>query len=147
MALSEVYQGLQTGVIDGTENVVSNFYTQKMYEVQKYLTLTDHGYIGYAVIVEQEVLGRSAARHSHHARGCDEGRHAFRRRYRRGRENDDALDGVRKSGKTQVIELTADEKRAWKKALVKVHAEMAGRIGKPMLDEIYRETGFDPKKP
>ncbi|MBV5317275.1 MAG: DctP family TRAP transporter solute-binding subunit, partial [Desulfobulbaceae bacterium] len=51
LAFSEVYQALQTGVVDGTENPISNFYTQKMFEVQKYMTITDHGYLGYAVIV------------------------------------------------------------------------------------------------
>ena len=40
MAFSEVYQALQTGVVDGTENPPSNLYTQKMYEVQKFLTLS-----------------------------------------------------------------------------------------------------------
>ena len=54
MAFSEVYQALQTGVVDGTENPPSNFYTQKMHEVQKYMTLSDHGYIGYAVIVNKK---------------------------------------------------------------------------------------------
>ena len=54
MAFSEVYQALQTGVVDGTENPPSNLYTQKMHEVQKYLTLTDHGYLGYAVIVNKK---------------------------------------------------------------------------------------------
>ena len=54
MAFSEVYQALQTGVVDGTENPPSNFYTQKMHEVQKYLALTDHGYLGYAVIVNKK---------------------------------------------------------------------------------------------
>ena len=54
MAFSEVYQALQTGVVDGTENPPSNFYTQKMYEVQKYLALTNHGYLGYAVIVNKK---------------------------------------------------------------------------------------------
>ena len=63
MAFSEVYQALQTGVVDGTENPLSNLYTQKMFEVQKYLTITDHGYLGYAVIVEQEVLGWPAGRY------------------------------------------------------------------------------------
>jgi C4-dicarboxylate-binding protein DctP len=38
MAFSEVYQALQTGVVDGAENTYSNIYTQKMHEVQKYLT-------------------------------------------------------------------------------------------------------------
>src|SRR5205809_6897132 len=54
MAFSEVYQALQTGVVDGTENPPSNLYTQKMYEVQKYLTISDHGYLGYAVIVNKK---------------------------------------------------------------------------------------------
>ncbi len=54
MAFSEVYQALQTGVVDGTENPISNFYTQKMHEVQKHLTLTNHGYLGYAVIVNKK---------------------------------------------------------------------------------------------
>ncbi|NVO07035.1 MAG: DctP family TRAP transporter solute-binding subunit, partial [Rhodoferax sp.] len=46
MAFSEVYQALQTGVVDGTENPISNFYSQKMNEVQKHLSLTNHGYLG-----------------------------------------------------------------------------------------------------
>ena len=54
MAFSEVYQALQTGVVDGQENTPSNMYTQKMHEVQKFTTLTDHGYIGYAVIVNKK---------------------------------------------------------------------------------------------
>ena len=54
MAFSEVYQALQTGVVDGTENPISNLYTQKMHEVQKHLTLTEHGYLGYAVITNKK---------------------------------------------------------------------------------------------
>src|SRR5262244_1923121 len=54
MAFSEVDVSLQTKVVDGTENPPSNLYTQKMHEVQKYLTLSDHGYLGYAVIVNKK---------------------------------------------------------------------------------------------
>ena len=54
MAFSEVYQALQTGVVDGTENPHSNLYTQKMNEVQKHITITDHGYLGYAVVVNKK---------------------------------------------------------------------------------------------
>ena len=53
MAFSEVYTALQQGVVDGTENPVSNFYTQKMNEVQKHMTMSNHGYLGYAVIVNK----------------------------------------------------------------------------------------------
>ena len=54
LPFSEVYQALQTGVVDGTENPISNLYTQKMYEVQKHLAMTEHGYLGYAVIVNKK---------------------------------------------------------------------------------------------
>src|SRR5712664_1387209 len=54
MAFSEVYQALQTGVVDGQENTPSNMYTQKFHEVQKYTTLSDHGYIGYVVVVNKK---------------------------------------------------------------------------------------------
>src|ERR1700674_1606394 len=54
MAFSEVYQALATGVVDGTENPPSNEYTQKMHEVQKYTMLSEHGYVGYAVIANKK---------------------------------------------------------------------------------------------
>lgn len=54
MAFSEVYQALQTGVVDGTENQPSNIYTQKMNEVQTHATVSNHGYLGYAVIVNKQ---------------------------------------------------------------------------------------------
>ena len=53
LAFSEVYQAMQTGVVDGNENTPSNCYTQKMHEVQKHATISNHGYIGYAVIVNK----------------------------------------------------------------------------------------------
>ena len=51
---------------------------------------------------------------------------------------------MRKSGKTQVLTLTPDEKAAWKKALVPVHKELEGRIGKDLIQSVYKETGFTP---
>jgi C4-dicarboxylate-binding protein DctP len=145
MAFSEVYQALQTGVVDGTENPVSNFYTQKMHEVQKYLTISDHGYLGYAVIVNKKFWEGLPA----DIRTVLEAAMADATKYADDiakKENDDALEGVRKSGKTQIITLTADEKKAWRKALVKVHQENESRIGSDLIQSIYKETGFDPAK-
>ena len=145
MAFSEVYQALQTGVVDGTENPPSNLYTQKMHEVQKYLTLSDHGYLGYAVIVNKKfwdglppdirkTLDEAMADATKYADDIAK------------EENDKALEAVKKSGRTQIITLTPDEKKAWKKALVKVHQENESRIGKDLIQSIYKETGFDPNK-
>jgi C4-dicarboxylate-binding protein DctP len=50
MAFSEVYQALQTGTVDGQENPWSNIYSQKMHEVQKYITESNHGVVDYMVV-------------------------------------------------------------------------------------------------
>ena len=50
MSFAEVYQGLQTGVVNGTENTWSNYESQNVYEVQKFFTESDHGAIDYMVI-------------------------------------------------------------------------------------------------
>jgi len=145
MAFSEVYQALQTGVVDGTENPPSNLYTQKMHEVQKYLTLSDHGYLGYAVIVNKKFWDGLPPDIRKTLEQCMKESTKFANDIAM-RENNDALEAVRKSGKTQIITLTPDEKKAWKKALVKVHQENESRVGKELIQEIYKETGFDPKK-
>ena len=86
MAFSEVYQALQTGVVDGTENPPSNFYTQKMHEVQKYLALTNHGYLGYAVIVNKKFWDGLPRGHPDHAGRRDEGCHQAGGRHRQAGE-------------------------------------------------------------
>ena len=75
MAFSEVYQALQTGVVDGQENTWSNIYTQKMHEVQKYITVTNHGYIGYVVVVNKKFWDGLPADIRDAARQGDEGSH------------------------------------------------------------------------
>jgi len=143
MAFSEVYQALQTGVVDGTENPPSNFYTQKMHEVQKYLALTNHGYLGYAVIVNKKFWDGLPPE----VRATLEGAMKDATKYANDiakKENDDALEAVKKSGRTQIITLTPEEKAAMKKALVAVHKENESRVGKETIAEVYKETGFKP---
>ena len=145
MAFSEVYQALQTGVVDGTENPISNLYTQKMHEVQKHLTLTEHGYLGYAVIVNKKFWDGLPA---DVRKQLDEAMiQATRYANQIAKvENDQALDAVKKSGKTTVYVPTKEERSAFKKALVPVHQKMTGRIGKETIDSVYKATGFDPNK-
>src|SRR5690349_25150402 len=136
MAFSEVYQALQTGVVDGTENPPSNFYTQKMHEVQKYLALTDHGYLGYAVIVNKKFWDGLPG----DVRATLEGAMKDATKYANEiakKENDDALEAVRRSGKTEIITLAPEQRAAMKKALVVVHKDNEGRIGKEIIAEVY----------
>jgi C4-dicarboxylate-binding protein DctP len=144
MAFSEVYQALQTGVVDGTENPPSNLYTQKMHEVQKYLTLSEHGYVGYAVIVNKNFWTSLAADLRGTLDTCmQEATKTANENARK--DNADAIEAVRKSGRTQIITLTPQEKAAWKKVLVKVHQQSEDRIPRELMLSIYKETGFKPE--
>ena len=145
MAFSEVYQALQTGVVDGTENPPSNHYTQKMHEVQKYLTLSNHGVIEYAVIVNKKFWDGLPA----DIRAALDSAMKDATKYANDiakQQNDEALEKVKASGKTQIITLTLEEKKAWKKAVLKVHRDNEATIGKDLIQEIYKDTGFDPSK-
>jgi C4-dicarboxylate-binding protein DctP len=142
MAFSEVYQALQTGVVDGTENPPSNLYTQKMFEVQKHVTVSDHGYLGYAVIVNKKFWDELPA----DIRSALEGAMKESTQYANEiakQENDESLAKVKASGKSEVVALTPEQKMAWKKVLVKVHREMEDRIGKELIQSIYQATGCD----
>jgi len=141
MAFSEVYQALQTGVVDGTENPISNLYTQKMHEVQKHLTLTDHGYLGYAVIVNKKFWDGLPADVRGQLETAMKDATTYANKIAK-EQNDKDLESVKKSGKTQVYVPTKEEREAFKKALTPVHSKMADRIGKDLIQSIYKETGF-----
>jgi C4-dicarboxylate-binding protein DctP len=139
MAFSEVYQALQTGVVDGTENTPSNIYTQKMHEVQKHLTVSDHGYIGYAVIVNKKFWDGLPP----DIRTQLEGAMKDATKYTNAiadQENKQALDAIKKQGKTEVYVLTAAEKAEWRKALMPVRKDVEGRVGKEVLNAVDKES-------
>lgn len=145
LAFSETYQALQTGVVDGTENPPSNLYTQKMYEVQKHVSVTNHGYLGYAVVVNKKFWdGLPADIRTQLTQAMAEAtkvanESAFK-------DNQDALAKVRASGKTTVYEPSKGERFLLKKAMFPVHKQMASRIGEDTLQDIYKATHFDPTK-
>jgi C4-dicarboxylate-binding protein DctP len=143
MAFSEVYQALQTGVVDGQENTWSNIYTQKMHEVQKYATVTNHGYIGYVVVANKKFwegmppdVRAACEKALKEATEYGNGQSA--------RENDDALADIKKSGKTEILNLTQEQDAAMRKAMMPVYKEVASRVGQPLIDEFLKETGRSP---
>ena len=145
LAFSEVYQALQTGVVDGTENPHSNLYSQKMNEVQKNVTITDHGFVGYAVIVNKKFWdGLPADIRDQLTQAMADATRFTNEQAKK--DNDDALAKIRATGKTEILTLSKDEKLAWKRALAKVHKEMEPRVGSEILQAVYKETGFDPAK-
>lgn len=138
MIFSEVYGALANGKIDGTENPPSNMFTQKMHEVQKHATISNHGYIGYAVITNKNfwdglpadirrALDKAMLEATQYTNAIAQ------------QNNEDALAAMTKAGTTTFYELTVPEKTAWQKALEPVHQNLAVRVGKELIYEFYRE--------
>jgi C4-dicarboxylate-binding protein DctP len=139
MAFSEVYQAMQTGVVDGSENPPSNIFTQKMHEVQKYLTVTNHGYIGYAVIVNKKFWDKLPADIRTELELAMKEATEYANNIAQ-QENDQALENIRKSGKTVIYVPTDVERSEWRKALLPVHKAMEDRIGKELIDAVNKAT-------
>ena len=141
MAFSELYQALQSGVVDGTEGVASNFFTQKIFEVQKHISLTNHGHLAYAVIINKKFYDglpadlravvdssmKDATEHANSVASAD---------------NAAALEKIKASGKSAVYTPTAAELEEMRKVLMPVHKEMETRVGKATIDAVYAATGF-----
>ncbi len=133
LAFSEVYSALETGVVDGAENPWSNAYSQKFYEVQPYFTESNHGYLGYMVVANsqfweglpadvrqtlEKILAEVTAEVNKSALAYSEG----------------DRKKIADSGKTQILQLTPEQRAAWQTAMKPVIAQFTPKIGKEIVD-------------
>jgi C4-dicarboxylate-binding protein DctP len=143
MAFSEVYQALQSGVVDGADATLSNVYTQKFYEVQKYVTLLNHSHQAYAVVINRKfweglpadiraALQSAISDATTYANGLTQA------------EDRDAYDKIKASGKTTLYEPTPAERDAVRRAMLVVSKQMEGRIGRDNIQAFYRAAGVSP---
>jgi C4-dicarboxylate-binding protein DctP len=143
LPFSAVYQSLQTGVVDGEDNVPSNILTQKFYEVQKHLTVSYHGRITYALIANKTFWNSLPEDMRTQLDRAVKETTAFFNEVA-AKDNADALDKIKGSGKTEMHVLTESEKKAWIGKLMPVHTQMQSRFGKDFIERIYKASGFTP---
>jgi len=138
MAFSEVYQALQTGVVDGCENTPSNYLTQKFHEVQKDITVSNHAHLQYAVIVNSKFWsGLPADIRAQLEKAMSEATDYTNSIAQK--ENEDALAEIKKSGKTTLHYLTDDQRKAWQTAMAPTYKWAKGRVGQEVLDLVAKE--------
>jgi len=140
MAFSEVYQALQTGVIDGTEGPLSNLYTQKQYEVQKHVTLTFHTISNYVVVVNKSFWDKLPAGVRTTLEGAMKDATKLNDQVA---EKDEAaaIAAIKASGRSEIYKPTAAEKEQWMKAMRPVQDEMASRVKKETLAAVRASVG------
>jgi C4-dicarboxylate-binding protein DctP len=139
MAFSELYQALQSGVVDGAQNTASNYTTQKLNEVQKNITTTYHVHLQYAVIVNKKFWDALPA----DIRTLVEKAMKEATEYNSSiaqKENADALAAIRATGKTAVHDPSPAEKQAWIDATAPVYKSAEKRVTKAMIDEALKQV-------
>ncbi len=141
MAFSELYQALQSGVVDGTEGVPSNFFTQKIYEVQKHITLSNHGHLAYAVIINKKFYDGLPADIRTALDSAIKDSTVYANEIASS-ENASSLEKIAASKKSTIYTPTPAEINDWKKTLMPVHKEMESRVGKATIEGVYKEAGF-----
>ena len=135
MPFSEVYSALEQGVIDGQENTWSNMYSKKFFEVQKYITETNHGYLGYLVVTNvqfwnhlpQDVRTELESIMKEVTVWIRENAYKI---------NQDMKQKIVDSGKTKVTELSEAEKDAFRAAFKPVQDEFRSVIGGEYIDAV-----------
>jgi len=139
MPFSEVYSALQQGVIDGQENTNSNIYTKKFYEVQNNMTLSNHGYLGYLVVMSKkfydslpkdlqeavkQAMKEATEKERQYAAELDKSQFAKIEEY------------AKKSGKLKIDNLNEKQKEAWRKVMSTIYPKFydKDKIGKDLIE-------------
>jgi len=139
MAFSEVYQALQTGVVDGQENTWSNIYSQKFFEVQKTIAETNHGVIDYMVITNagwwnklpadvRDGLAKAMAEATAHANKLAQ------------ELNERDMKRIAEAGKAKIQKLSKDDVAAWRKAMHPVWKKFEGDIGADLIQAAQKSN-------
>eukprot|EP01029_Cantina_marsupialis_P010888 TRINITY_DN2457_c0_g1_i2.p1 TRINITY_DN2457_c0_g1~~TRINITY_DN2457_c0_g1_i2.p1 ORF type:complete len:332 (+),score=70.88 TRINITY_DN2457_c0_g1_i2:68-1063(+) len=139
MPFSEVYSGLQQGVIDAAENPISNIYTKKFHEVQNYLTISNHGYLGYLVVMSKKFWKSLPADLQANVKQAMKEATAKEREFAQ-ELNDKQFEEIKKyakdTGKLEIFTLTPEQREAWKAKVSTIYPHFYNdrKIGKDLIE-------------
>lgn len=132
MAFAEVYQALQTGVVDGQENSFSNMYSQKFHEVQKTILETNHGILDYMVVVNAKWWNGLPADVKKGLSEAMSEATVFNNQIAK-QKNDEARAAIEAAGKAKIVKLTDAQLAEWKKAMQPVYKQFEADIGADLI--------------
>ena len=138
LPFSEVYSALQQGVVDATENPLSNFFTKKFHEVQSSLTLSSHGYLGYLVVMNQQFFNKLPKDLQEHVKTAMKEATELERR-ETAIEDAKIIDALRKyakdSGRLEIYELNDEQVANWRRVMSTVYPQFYKVIGEDLIKQ------------
>jgi tripartite ATP-independent transporter DctP family solute receptor len=134
---NEVYNVLRDSIVDGQENTLSNIYSKGFYQQQKYMTISNHNYLGYVVLVEPEFWGSLPEIYQNSIQEAMDEVTSWLRAHAM-ELNGDMLQRIASTGLTEIYEQSEEEKVQWRKALKPLYDEYEPIIGKELLEELRK---------
>jgi C4-dicarboxylate-binding protein DctP len=136
---SEVFTLLQTKAIDGQENTWSNIYSKKFFEVQPYITESNHGLLDYMVVTSKEFWsGLNEEQRTQVKEALDEAL-AYGNQVARDKAIEDKQK-IADSGRSEVIELTPEERAQWVEVMKPVWGQFEDEIGVELIEAAYQSN-------
>jgi C4-dicarboxylate-binding protein DctP len=141
--LKDVYAALKNGQLDGQENVPTNIYSQRLHEVQNHMTVSNHGYLAYAVVVNKAFWDRLPGDVRSTLEGAIRDATSYANAIAEA-ENSRALEALQASGRLQVYQPSAAELEQWHQAVAPVYQESLKWIRPETLAAVKRAAGAPP---
>ncbi|OXM83258.1 DctP family TRAP transporter solute-binding subunit [Paenibacillus rigui] len=132
---NEVYRALEAGIVDGEENSISNINSKKLYQVQKYMTLSNHSYLGYAVLMNKEYWRRIPKEYQADIVQAMEETTRWANQNAL-RMNEEQLQEMKRTSHIQMYSLTPEEKAEWIRAWQPLYKQYESLIGHEIMNQI-----------
>ncbi|MGE6632088.1 TRAP transporter substrate-binding protein [Bacillus sp. NPDC077027] len=147
-SFNSTFQLLETKKVDGEENTISNIYSKKFYHIQDYMTISNHGYLGYVVLTDQSFFERQTPETQRILLEAMQETTAWNEQHAE-QMNKDQLKEIKHESPIAIHELTQVERKEWMKALDPIYDDAERIIGTSLLKQIrdlrkrYEETPAD----
>ncbi|MFC7062390.1 DctP family TRAP transporter solute-binding subunit [Halobacillus seohaensis] len=137
LPFNKTYHNLEVDFINGQENTLSNIFSKKLFQEQEYMTLSNHGYLGYVVLMNDEFWEQLSKEHQMVINQALQETTDWIRRHSI-EMNDAHLRQIKRSDSLEIHYLTKEQKKLWKQSLNPVYKEAEPIIGRSLMEEIYR---------
>ncbi|MDN7242477.1 DctP family TRAP transporter solute-binding subunit [Planococcus sp. N028] len=145
-SFNSTYNLIETGQVDGEENTISNIYSRKFYNVQKHLTISNHGYLGYAVMMDQKAWNQQTESTQQILLEAMEETTDWNDQ-NASKINEEQLELIKQKSDIQIYELTAAEKQQWAEKMAPLYEQFRETIGAALLEDLDKLQESYEEKP
>ncbi|WP_028552214.1 DctP family TRAP transporter solute-binding subunit [Paenibacillus sp. UNC451MF] len=135
MPFNQVYRNYENGTVDGGENSISNIYTKKFYQVQKYMTISNHGYLGYAVLMNRSFWRKLPPDVQQQIQDAMKATTQWANQNAI-LMNEKQLGDIRNESHIQIYTLTPEERKEWMNAWDPIYSQYESYIGADIIKMI-----------